>query len=77
MGSQGFEKQDELMRVFFWAHHIRKKQVDMIELAEELSLTGLIVMGRPGYIFAEGGRNCMEEAIKRVKSKSKGANDVL
>ena len=34
----------ELMRVFFWAHHIRRKQEDMLELAEELGLTGLIMM---------------------------------
>ena len=58
----------EHMRVFFWAHHIRRKQVDMIELAKELELTGLITMGRPGFIFAEGPRLAVVEAIKRVKS---------
>ena len=56
------------MRVFFWAHHIRRKQVDMLELASELGLFGLIMMGRPGYIFCEGGREAMEAAVKRVKS---------
>ena len=58
----------EHMRVFFWAHHIRRKQADMLSLAKELQLTGLITMGRPGFIFAEGPRLAVVEAIKRVKS---------
>lgn len=57
-----------LMRVFFWAHHIRRKQIDMLELADELSLTGLIMMGKPGYIFVEGELSKMKLAVKRVKA---------
>lgn len=40
----------------------------MLALAQELELSGIIMMGKPGYIFAEGERSAVEEAVKRVKS---------
>jgi len=40
----------------------------MLALAQELELSGIIMMEKPGYIFAEGERCAVEEAVKRVKS---------
>jgi hypothetical protein len=63
-----FDAPRDVLRVFFWAHHIRAKHVDAIEHAKALGITGVIKWGWPGYVYAEGAEDSVQSYIKTVKA---------
>eukprot|EP00400_MALV-I_sp_L67-5_P000903 gene903-257_t len=60
----------EYARVYFWTHHCRVKQNDVIALANEMGVGGVVFMGKPGIIIGEGPRDVVEKWQKEVKSWS-------
>lgn len=57
-------------RVLFWTHHVRVKHKTCVYPAgKQHSVVGLCVLGKPGFIFAEGLAHNVEGFIKDVKSQ--------
>eukprot|EP00941_MAST-03F_sp_MAST-3F-sp1_P000825 g825.t1 len=56
-----------ISRVFFWSHHTRVKQRKVYKWSEELRVTGLCRIGKPGWIFCEAAEDEMKEFVKRIK----------
>lgn len=65
-------KKDEksFMRLWIYSHHIysKNKRKDILSLAEDLSVTGFMLPGKPGIICVEGDSPDCEEWWARVRA---------
>ncbi|XP_064121004.1 RWD domain-containing protein 2A-like [Macrobrachium nipponense] len=67
---QAGTKDSKFVRLWVYSHHIysKVKRKDILDLAEELDLTGFCLPGKPGIICIEGLAYNTEEWWQRVRS---------
>eukprot|EP00750_Incisomonas_marina_P021788 INCI470.1.p1 GENE.INCI470.1~~INCI470.1.p1 ORF type:complete len:721 (-),score=131.06 INCI470.1:63-2225(-) len=69
-GSASIASSGPYKRVMFWTHHVRVKHKTCVYPAgKKHDVIGLCVLGKPGFIFAEGLVQNVEAFIKDVKSQ--------